>query len=234
MNSSKTNLKLAGFDVQGFSCIYSKASTREGKESVGVGRIIGTAVPRKLPCGRKTGLIVFYKRIVKAPGKYRGVEGLKRLFTPHSMLKSLTDHKVVIPTGNVNATPTIGMCFIVLAYFLHPIVEAAYKRVRAYRAWRAIEKRTSVEVTSYPLVTEMFGRHRKWDAARVVSILLAAFSLASWGLELAMGIGYVNGKEVDLLQRPPPVNRYERSANSVNKSKAWQVTCLFVSVYASH
>lgn len=90
--------------------------------------------------------------------------------------------------GHVNATFSISTCFIVLAYFLHPVVKATYQRVRAYHAWRAIEKRKIVEVASYPLVTEVFGERREWDAARTVAVLLSAFSLGSCGLELATRI----------------------------------------------
>lgn len=134
----------------------------------------------------------------------------------------MSNHIAVVSTKGMNETLTIGMSFVVLAYFLHPMVEAAYERVRAYRAWRAIEKRKSVEVTSYPLVSQVFGRRRNWDAARVVAIVLAAFSLASWGLELSVGLAIIDEGGVDLLQRPPPV--FQRTSETSGR-QPWQVPC---------
>lgn len=61
-----------------------------------------------------------------------------------------------------------------------------------------------VEVTTYPLVAEVFGGRGIWDGARIITVLLAAFSLASWGLELSMDLSELEG-EADLLNRPPPV-----------------------------
>ncbi|CAM9650552.1 unnamed protein product, partial [Laminaria digitata] len=101
-------------------------------------------------------------------------------------------------------TLVIGVTFIFLAYLLHPAVESSYQRVRAYRAWRAIEKRQVVEVTNYPMLAELFGGRGRWDAARIITALLAVFSLASWGLELSIGLARYEG-EADLLNRPPPV-----------------------------
>ena len=110
----------------------------------------------------------------------------------------------VLETRGLNGTQVIGVSFIFLAYFLHPAVESAYQRVRAYRAWRAIEKREVVEVTHYSTLSEMFGGRERWDAARIITALLAVFSLASWGLELSMELAPHTGP-ADLLNRPPPV-----------------------------
>lgn len=116
----------------------------------------------------------------------------------------LSEEYWVVETRGVNGTLVIGGTFIFLAYFLHPAVEAAYQRVRAYRAWRAIEKRQAVEVTDYSMVAEIFGGRGRWDAARIITALLAVFSLASWGLELSMELAPYVGV-ADLLNQPPPV-----------------------------
>ena len=79
--------------------------------------------------------------------------------------------------------------------------------MRAYRGWRAIEKSETVEVTTYPLASELLGVRGRWDAARVVAVLLAAFSLASWGLELQMDLAHIEGFVTDLFLRPPPVRK---------------------------
>ncbi|CAM9536369.1 unnamed protein product, partial [Laminaria digitata] len=102
----------------------------------------------------------------------------------------------------LDGTFVIGVSFIFIAYFLHPLVESSYHRVRAYRAWRALEKRQAVEVTNYPMLAETLGGRGKWDTARIVTVLLAVFSLVSWGLELSMGLAHHQGK-ADLLDRSP-------------------------------
>lgn len=123
----------------------------------------------------------------------------------------------VFNTKGVDGTLTIGSSFVFLAYILHPAIESAYRRVRAYRAWRAIEKHQSVDVTNYPMVAEVFGGRGRWDAARVITVLLAFFSLASWGLELSMDLAYYEG-DADLLNRPPPVTMRNDSGR-----QGWQV-----------
>ncbi len=55
------------------------------------------------------------------------------------------------------------------------------------------------------MMSEIFGGRGVWDAARIITVLLAAFSLASWGLELSMDLSELEG-EADLLNRPPPVS----------------------------
>lgn len=121
------------------------------------------------------------------------------------MTSEWDDNNWVIHTRNVSSTYVIGASFVFLAYFLHPAVEKAFLRVRAYRGWRAVENRQTVEVTAYPLVEEICGGRGSWDAARIVAVLLAAFSLASWGLELQLEIAYRDGLVTDLFLRPPPV-----------------------------
>ena len=67
------------------------------------------------------------------------------------------------------------------------------------------------------MMEEVFGGRGKWDAARVITVLLAVFSLASWGLELSVDLAYFEG-DADLLNRPPPV-----TVRNVNGTKDWQV-----------
>ena len=111
------------------------------------------------------------------------------------------------PTNGFDGTTAIGLSFIFLAYVWHPMVGWTYHRMRAYRAWRAIEKRQAVEVTSYPTMTEVFGRQGMcaWDAARIITLALLAFNLASWGLELNMDL-YALENGAWLLTLPPPVH----------------------------
>ncbi|CAN0264722.1 unnamed protein product, partial [Hapterophycus canaliculatus] len=123
-------------------------------------------------------------------------------------------------SGGVDGTLVIGWSFVFLAYFLHPAIESAYHRLRAYRAWRCIQKRQTVEVTTYPLLAEVFAGRGRWDAARNITVVLAAFSLASWGLELSMDLSSLEG-EADLLNRPPPV--FLRPETNDSTTDPWQV-----------
>ena len=140
------------------------------------------------------------------------------------MATLLSKETWVFSTRGVDGTLTIGACFVFLAYILHPAIEMAYRRVRAYRAWREIEKGKSVDVTNYFVVEEVFGGRGKWDAARIITVLLAAFSLASWGLELSMDLAYYEG-DTDLLNRPPPV-----ITRNISGTKHWQVSP-FTTIY---
>lgn len=124
----------------------------------------------------------------------------------------------VLETGEVDGRLVIAASFIFLVYFLHPAVESAYHRVRAYRAWRSMEKRKYVEVTRYPLMTEFFGGRGRWDAARIIAALMMVFSLAVCGLELSMGLATYEGV-ADLLSRPPPVE----VVTSIDGAAAWKV-----------
>ncbi|CAM9272746.1 unnamed protein product [Scytosiphon promiscuus] len=125
----------------------------------------------------------------------------------------LSTDKWRLPTGDVDGTFAIGLSFIFLAYFLHPAIESAYQRVRAYRAWRAVEKNKRVDVTTYPLLEEVLGGRNRWDVARAITILLAAFSLASWVLELSMDLFDVENQAY-LLTQPPPVYRQDNIGSS--------------------
>lgn len=111
----------------------------------------------------------------------------------------------VIPT-NKNGTMYIAVLFVFVAYFLHPKVERALHQLKAYRAWRAINERSeSVEVTQLSTTQEILRGRGKWDAARIIAVLLVVFSLASWGLELRLELVKVTAGPVDMMDRPPPV-----------------------------
>lgn len=137
----------------------------------------------------------------------------------HSTL--LSDETWTMPTGGVNSTLAIGLSFIFLAYILHPAIEAAYQRVRAYHAWRCIEKQQRVDVTAYPMLSELFAGRGRWDAARVITLLLLAFSLASWILELSMDLNPVDN-QAHLLTQPPPVFKW--GAENDNGEAPWHVS----------
>lgn len=135
----------------------------------------------------------------------------------------LSSKKWDLPTRE--PTLSIGLSFIFLAYFLHPRIESAYQQVRASRAWRAVQKHERVDVTDYPMLKEAFGVRGRWDAARTVTVLLAAFSLGSWVLELSLDIYNVKG-EAFLLTQPPSVYKYIQ--DSENQDLTWQVRVLLV------
>ena len=120
------------------------------------------------------------------------------------MVNNMNKEVVSFDTGRLDGTVAIGVSFIFIAYFLHPAVESAYHRVRAYRAWRAIEMRQAGEVTNYSMLAEIFRGRGKWDTARIITLLLAVFSLVSWGLELSMELAYHRGY-ADVLNRSPPI-----------------------------
>lgn len=126
-----------------------------------------------------------------------------------------------VDTNGVDGTKVLAACFIVLAYFLHPVLAAAFQRVRANRAWRAIEQHQPVEITKYSLADEVFRGRGKWDAARIISVLLAFFSLATCGLELSLNLAYVEG-DADTLNRPPPVV-FVNDSDSSDRAH-WQVS----------
>lgn len=134
----------------------------------------------------------------------------------------LSSKKWDLPTQE--PTFAIGLSFIFLAYFLHPRIESAYQRVRASRAWRAVQKHKRVDVTTYPMLSEVFGGRRRLDAPRTITILLAALSLGSWVLELSLKIYHVKGQAY-LLTRPPPVYKYFQDPE--NQSLVWQVRGLY-------
>eukprot|EP00752_Nemacystus_decipiens_P017709 g15877.t1 len=118
------------------------------------------------------------------------------------------------PLPTQHPTFAIGLSFIFLAYFLHPRIESAYQRVRASRAWWAVQKHKRVDVTDYPMLSEAFGtRGREWDAARTVTVLLAAFSLVSWMLELSLDIYHIEANAYLLTEPPHVYKHYPESQN---------------------
>lgn len=120
----------------------------------------------------------------------------------------------------LDGTLAIGLSFIILAYIWQPKIEAAYRRMLAYRAWRAIEKRQTVEVTTYPTLTEAFGRQRPrgCDPVKFIIVALGVIKFASFGLELTMDL-YVLDKRAWPLTQPPPVYR-----NGGEKNSTWIVS----------
>lgn len=110
----------------------------------------------------------------------------------------------ILNTRGMDPTLVAGIFFIFTSYAVHPMVESAYHRVKAYFAWRALEKRQTVEVTNYPMLAEMLGARGTWDAGWVTTTLLALFSFVCWGLELSVEFAHIEGLAY-LLHQPPPV-----------------------------
>lgn len=128
------------------------------------------------------------------------------------------------PLSTQQPTFAIGVSFILLAYFLHPWIKSQYQRVRAARAWRALQNSERVDVTTDRAWSEVFGARGKWDAARTITVLLTAFSLFSWVLELSMGI-YQPNEKVDLLTQPPPVYKKNYTEHNI---PVWEVRVVFM------
>lgn len=61
------------------------------------------------------------------------------------------------------------------------------------------------QVTHYPLHHELLRGRGRWDAARIITVTLVAFSVASWVLELSLSLTDVTSGPVDMMDRPPPV-----------------------------
>lgn len=112
---------------------------------------------------------------------------------------------IIIPTTSDNVAFSIALSVLLLSVILHPIVRWCFHRIRADVAWKAIEKKKAVEVTKYNFFSEALGDRGEWNTARVVTIMLAAFHVATWGLELSLDLAIRTDGPVDLLNRPPPV-----------------------------
>lgn len=112
---------------------------------------------------------------------------------------------LVIPTTSDNVAFSIALSVLLLSVVLHPIVRWCFHRIRADIAWKSIEKQKPVEVTKYNFFSEALGDRGGWDTARVVTFMLAAFHVATWGLELSLDLALRTDGPVDLLNRPPPV-----------------------------
>ncbi|CAB1102101.1 unnamed protein product [Ectocarpus sp. CCAP 1310/34] len=134
-----------------------------------------------------------------------------------SIGRAFTESAVEWPINGIDGTRAISLSFIVLAYVLHPLVIQAYHRVRAYRAWRAIENGRVVEVTAYSDREEILRGRGVWDATRIVTVLLVVFNVASWVLELMLDL-YSFENEAYPLTQPPPVYRENIQGNA-----SWQV-----------
>ena len=112
---------------------------------------------------------------------------------------------IVIPTTSENVAFSIALSVLLLSVVLHPIVRWCFHRIRADIAWKSIEKQKPVEVTKYNFFSEAMGDRGGWDTARVVTLMLAAFHVSTWGLELSLDLALRTDGPVDLLNRPPPV-----------------------------
>lgn len=107
------------------------------------------------------------------------------------------------PQGDVAFSIALGV--LLLSVVLQPIVQGCFHRIRANRAWRLLQKNQAVDVTRYGFFSEALGDRGKWDAARIVAIMLAVFHVSTWGLELSLELAVITDGPVDLLNRPPPV-----------------------------
>ncbi|CAN0249466.1 unnamed protein product, partial [Hapterophycus canaliculatus] len=112
---------------------------------------------------------------------------------------------LVIPTSSDNVAFSIALSVLLLSVVLHPIVRYCFHRVRADIAWKSIEKQKPIEVTKYNFFSEALGDRGSWDTARVVTFMLAAFHVSTWGLELSLDLALRTDGPVDLLNRPPPI-----------------------------
>lgn len=107
------------------------------------------------------------------------------------------------PPGDVAFSIALGV--LLLSIVLEPIVRGCFHRIRADRAWRSLQKREAVDVTRYGFFSEALGDRGKWDTARIVTFMVAAFHISTWGLELSLSLAIRTDGPVDLLNRPPPI-----------------------------
>lgn len=126
---------------------------------------------------------------------------------------------VVIRTPPDNVAFSIALAFVFLSNVLHPVVTVLLVKVKAYKSWRQVQKEEVVEVTRYNLVAELLGDRGRWDIARIVAFLSAAFSMSAVGLELSMDLAMRTDGPVDLLNRPPPVVFREPNSTLVGGNK---------------
>lgn len=70
---------------------------------------------------------------------------------------------------------------------------------------------------------ELLHGRGKWDTARLIAFVLAGFSVASWVLELSLGLTVVTDGPVDMMDRPPPVLLREENEWRVSEfsSEVW-------------
>eukprot|EP00903_Cladosiphon_okamuranus_P011460 g10794.t1 len=110
---------------------------------------------------------------------------------------------VQTPPGDVAFSIALGV--LLLTVVLEPIIRRCVHRIRAARAWKSIENKEAVDITKYNIFSEALGDRGKWDTARVVTIMLSAFHVSTWGLELSLDLAIRTDGPVDLMNRPPPV-----------------------------
>lgn len=130
----------------------------------------------------------------------------------------------VIPVTQGNVALSIALGVLLLSIVVQPIVRACFYRMRSDRAWRSIEENNSVDVTKYSIFAEALGDRGKWDTARIVAIVLAAYHVCTWGLELSLDLAIYDKGPVDLLNRPPPVcHKIYDGVNTSTNSTDWVV-----------
>lgn len=130
---------------------------------------------------------------------------------------------IVIPTSSDNVAFSIALGVLLLSVVLHPIVRYCFHRFRADVAWKSIEKQKPIEVTKYNFFSEALGDRGSWDTARVVTFLLAAFHVSTWGLELSLDLALRTDGPVDLLNRPPPIVFRTQVVNPAHNLSDWIV-----------
>lgn len=130
---------------------------------------------------------------------------------------------IMIPTPPDNVAFCIALSVLLLSVVLLPIVEICLQRIRADMAWKSIEKQQSVDVTKYNMISEAMGDRGRWDTARVVTLMLAAFHVSTWGLELSLDLALNTDGPVDLLNRPPPVLQRTEVVDPAHNLTDWIV-----------
>lgn len=129
---------------------------------------------------------------------------------------------IPVPQGDVALSIALGV--LLLSIVVQPIVRTCFYRMRSDRAWRSIEKNNSVDVTKYGILAEALGDRGKWDTARIVVIVLTAYNVCTWGLELSLDLALHDGGPVDLLNRPPPVcHKVYDGIDTATNSTDWVV-----------
>ncbi|CAN0217010.1 unnamed protein product [Pylaiella littoralis] len=130
---------------------------------------------------------------------------------------------IIIPITSDNIAFSIALGVLLLSVILHPIVRWCFHTIRADVAWKSIEKQEPVEVTKYHFFSEMLGARGEWSTARVVTLMLAAFHVSTWGLELSLDLAIRTDGPVDLLNRPPPVVYRTEVLNPAQNLTDWIV-----------
>lgn len=100
---------------------------------------------------------------------------------------------------------------------------------------RSTASRNDFSWLQYNVFSEALGDRGKWDTARVVTIMLSAFHVSTWGLELSLDLAIRTDGPVDLMNRPPPVVS-SGNPDDVSSSFDWivQVSTTFHTAFAAH